>query len=573
MKEFRAAVFDMSPIKASGSDGLPALFYPKFWPVMGDKVTCACLGVLNDGHSLEEVNCTLIALIPKVKRVERMFELRPISLCNVLYIIVAKALTNRFRGVLSEIISNTGNAIIPGRLILDNAIVGFKCVHALRRRKKGKPSVLALKLDMSKAYDRVEWRFISGMMGRMGFSDSWIRRIMGCVSTMSYSFLVNSVVAGALKPMRGLRQEDPLSPYLFLICVEGLSRLIFQEERLGNIGFHCSRGGPKITHLLFADHSMMFTRASQRDCRAISRVLELYAFASGQAINFQKSAICVSSGVNHGRADSLARLLNVELVWCHEHYLGLPSFAEKNSVPTSSGARMRRRRKFIGALRKSCVGVRTREASCGSSASFLWRSFVLGKELLEACSRLRIGNGCSVSINSDRWIPRPSTFKVNSPPVLSNDAKVYELKLPIGGWNVDHVRQSLSANEAALILSIPSSYSMHADSLMWHYDNLGSFSAMSAYHLGCELLSNPSPSGLSSSEAWWKFLWCLKIPSKIKLFVLRACNDWLPSMVNLGRRKVHVEGTCQLCNRRPEIALHAIWCCPTLKQIRVVAIL
>ncbi|KAK3221989.1 hypothetical protein Dsin_009014 [Dipteronia sinensis] len=135
-EDVRTAVFDMYPTKAPLLDGLPTLFYQKFWSVIGDQVTKACLGVLNDGHSLQDVNGTFIALIPKVTRAVKVSEFRPISLCNVIYKIVAKAIANRFRMALGDVISGTQSAFIPGRLISDSAIVGFECMHALRTRKK-----------------------------------------------------------------------------------------------------------------------------------------------------------------------------------------------------------------------------------------------------------------------------------------------------------------------------------------------------------------------------------------------------------------------------------------------------
>ncbi|KAK3194248.1 hypothetical protein Dsin_025558 [Dipteronia sinensis] len=137
-EEIRRAVFDMYPTKALRLDGLLALFYQKFWYIVGNKVTKACLGVLNDDHDMEEVNQTLITLIPKIKRVERMTDFRPISLCNVLYKIVVKALANRFKGVLGDLIFETRSAFIPRPLIYDNVIVGFECMHALKGHNKGK---------------------------------------------------------------------------------------------------------------------------------------------------------------------------------------------------------------------------------------------------------------------------------------------------------------------------------------------------------------------------------------------------------------------------------------------------
>ncbi|KAK3230807.1 hypothetical protein Dsin_002688 [Dipteronia sinensis] len=154
--EVRRAVFDMSPTKALGLDGLPAIFYQKYWSFVGEKVTAACLGVLNNRLGLEEVNETLIVMIPKIKRAECMSDFRPISLCNAVYKVVAKSLANRFRAVLDDFILETQITFIPDRLISDNAIISFECMHALKRRKKGKKWAMVIKLDISKVYDRVE---------------------------------------------------------------------------------------------------------------------------------------------------------------------------------------------------------------------------------------------------------------------------------------------------------------------------------------------------------------------------------------------------------------------------------
>ena len=121
--------------------------------------------------------------------------------------------------VLGSVINETQSTFLPRRLITDNAMVGFECMHALRRKVNGKKQgFMALKLDRSKAYDRVEWCFLDGIIRRMGFSDSWIVKIMNCVSSVTYSFILNDKIRGFIKPYMGLRQRDPISPY-FCFCI------------------------------------------------------------------------------------------------------------------------------------------------------------------------------------------------------------------------------------------------------------------------------------------------------------------------------------------------------------------
>ncbi|KAL5543271.1 hypothetical protein UlMin_010981 [Ulmus minor] len=158
-EDVKEAVFQMAPTKSPGANGMSAIFYQSFWPVVGEEVTAACLGFTNRGLPLGNINETIITLLPKIKNPVRITEFWPISLCNVLYKIISKMLANRLRKGMDKIISQEQSAFIPGRLISDNAIIGFECLHAIKRRKT-KKNYMALKLDMEKAYDRVEWDFI-----------------------------------------------------------------------------------------------------------------------------------------------------------------------------------------------------------------------------------------------------------------------------------------------------------------------------------------------------------------------------------------------------------------------------
>jgi hypothetical protein len=137
--------------------------------VVGQDVTRGVLSCLNSGQLLTSINHTFITLIPKVKNPEKVIEFRPISLCNVIYKLVSKVIANRLKTILPHLISDSQSAFVPGRLIIDNVLVAFETLHHMHTTKMGRDGAMALKLDMSKAYDRVEWNYLESIMRKMGF--------------------------------------------------------------------------------------------------------------------------------------------------------------------------------------------------------------------------------------------------------------------------------------------------------------------------------------------------------------------------------------------------------------------
>jgi len=172
-------------------------------------------------------NDTAIVMIPKVDNPEKVAQFHPISLCIVVYKVTSKMLANRLKCILPEIIGENQSDFVPGRLITDNILITYECIHAIKR-KEGKQGLCPVKLDMHKAYDRVEWGFLEKIMIKMGFDARWVNLIMACVSSVRYTIRFNSMETDSITPTRGIRQGDSLSPYLFLIVAEGLSCLIQQ---------------------------------------------------------------------------------------------------------------------------------------------------------------------------------------------------------------------------------------------------------------------------------------------------------------------------------------------------------
>ncbi|XP_060972577.1 uncharacterized protein LOC115717978 [Cannabis sativa] len=210
-----------------------------------------------------------------------------------------------------------------------------KLFEVFTQRENGKNSSMALKLDMSKAYDRLEWSFLRAVLQRIAFSDTWIKLLMTCVSTVFYKFVRGGREIGPLIPSRDIRQGDPLLPYLFIICAEGLSSLLHRYEMNGSIrGCKVARGAPVVSHMLFVDDSYVYCKATKQEASNVLSLLRVFEGASSQQVNFAKSFSFFSSNTEASFRTRICGLLGIEEVGENSSYLGLPNTIGRKKTTT-----------------------------------------------------------------------------------------------------------------------------------------------------------------------------------------------------------------------------------------------
>lgn len=390
--EIKQGLDGIGNLKAPGEDGMSALFYKSFWSTIGDDVVREVKTFLEGGPMPATWNDTVVVLIPKVQNPEKLKDLRPISLCNVVYKIASKVLSNRLKIILSSIISENQSAFVPGRLITDNVLIAYEMNHFMQNKRSGRDAYAALKLDMSKAYDRVEWSFMEKLMKKIGFHDRWVDMIMKCISTVTYRIKVNGALTDQIRPSRGLRQGDPLSPYLFLLCAEGFSSLINDAEARGGIqGVTICEGAPSITHLLFADDSLLLLKANDENATQLRHVLQIYEMCSGQKINKDKSSIVFSKNTRQDVRDRFMQILDLTQEAASAKYLGLPVYMGKSKSRLFAYLKERLWKRIQGWKEKllSKAGKETLiKAVAQAIPSYAMSCFDLTKSLCDEMSRM-----------------------------------------------------------------------------------------------------------------------------------------------------------------------------------------
>lgn len=288
-EEIRKVLFAMPNNKSLGPDGFSCEFFKTTWSVVSQDFIIVVQSVFRFGFLPKGVNSTILALVPKKLDSMEMKDYRPIACCKVLYKVVSKILANRLKQLLPRIISENQSAFVKGRLLMENMLLASELVKDYHSDMVSSRCVM--KIDISKAFESVQWMFVLKSLSALGFPEKSIHWIRICITSPSFSVQVNGDLAGYFQSTRGLRQGCSLSPYLFVLCMNVLSRKIDRAVPERKFKFHPGCQNLSLTHLCFADDLMVFVEGSKRSIEGALSVFDEFEVWHGLRISLEKSTI------------------------------------------------------------------------------------------------------------------------------------------------------------------------------------------------------------------------------------------------------------------------------------------
>ncbi|KAL5574665.1 hypothetical protein UlMin_016364 [Ulmus minor] len=526
----------MGNFKAPGPDGMTSLFYKSYWQTVGGDVIALVQEFFRSNRLLPELNYSNIFLIPKTDKPTSMNHYKPISVCNLVYKVIAKLLADRIKPLLHDLICPTQGAFVSGRSIHDNSFIIQEVIHSMKK-KSGQVGYVAMKIDLQKAYDRLNWEFLFAVLKAFGFHDRWIGWVRSCVSSVSMNLLLNGSVFGSFRPKRGLR---------------GLIR-----------GLKVSRAAPAIHHLLFADDIFLLGKASTLECSQFKECLDTFLKDFSYLLDRLDSNL---AGWKMKLLSCASRLILIKYVG-----LALPIYSMQSTcLPRSICFKMDSKvRQFWWGSRSDssrALCLCSWSAICAPKAlgGLGFRRFAdMNKALLWSCKQ--IGDDFSTRIWDDPWIPTTDSFRVTTSGAASFGLfLVSDLILPSRMWDERKIRCCFNLVDVENILKIPLPIQPRPDRWVWTFTKNGNFSAKSAY------LADQHQQFLNLSTLprdVWLRIWNSRILPRHKLLWWQLLNDFFPTRLRLNRLFSISDLSCVICKYVDENIIHLLFHCDFSRRL------
>jgi hypothetical protein len=325
--EIKAAVFALNKDSAPGPDGFGAFFFQHYWDIVSKEVINVVLEFFTTSWILPGYNSNIIALLPKTPEASSIDQYRPIAMANFKFKVISKIIADRLASIMPSIISEEQKGFIHDRNIKDCLCIASEAANLLHNKSFG--GNLALKIDITKAFDTLDWKFLLKVLKQFGFNEVFCNWIHVILQSAYLSVSINGKSHGYFNCTRGVRQGDPLSPLLFCLAEDVLSRSISKLVAQGSLSqIKGSRNVMIPSHSLYADDILIFCKGTLSGLRALKNLFQSYASESGQVINNSKSTI-FSGSISSGGLDLIVQLLNFNLGSLPFSYLGVPMFKGK----------------------------------------------------------------------------------------------------------------------------------------------------------------------------------------------------------------------------------------------------
>ncbi|WMV39051.1 hypothetical protein MTR67_032436 [Solanum verrucosum] len=324
-EEIKEVVFALNGDSVSGPDGFSGQFFQSCWDTVKVDIVNMVRAFFCGQELPRFITYTNLVLIPKKEVVQSFGDLRPIRLSTFINKIISRLLHDRLVKVLPIIISQNQAGFVKGRSITKNVLLAQEIIRDINRRNKLQNVVV--KLDMTKAYDKVSWIFLTKVLRIYGFSERIIDMVVMLISKNWYSVIMNGQTFGFFQSSRGLKQGDPLSPALFIIAAEVLARNfnhLFKDQKYKDFGL--PKWSPVINHLSYADDTILFCSGQSYSMKKMMKVVRDYEHVSGQMVNLDKSFVYLREKVPLGVCRKIKRITSIKQGSFPFTYLGCPIF-------------------------------------------------------------------------------------------------------------------------------------------------------------------------------------------------------------------------------------------------------